>query len=179
MKKIATSSFLLLCIVFLAGCGQQSVTQTQPINQQVANQQDPISIDQKYNQGSWKKIISETCKKFNDGCNECTRINKDSAGCTKIGCSEYKKPYCLDDKEWVEISVFTQAHPEPWNEDNNIKPFLSQKGVEVYDIRIAIRGVCEALSCPSGKLKEVLINQQDKEKINKILKDYKINLGIK
>jgi hypothetical protein len=82
-------------------------------------------------------------------------------------------------REWVEISVFTQAYPEPWGDDSNIQHFFAQKGIEVYNVKIKNRTVCEALNCPSYKLKEVLISHRDKEKIGGILKEYKTNLDIK
>ena len=58
---------------------------------------EDIKTKQEYTSNSWKTIISEKCLNFNDGCNECWREKpKDIPACTKKGCSEYQKPYCLD-----------------------------------------------------------------------------------
>ena len=77
-------------------------------------------------------------------------------------------------QEWVEISVFCQCCEEPWGNDDNIKSFFEDKGINVYDVKIESRGmVCEACSCPSYKIKEILVDSINKEKVSGILNDYK------
>jgi len=81
-------------------------------------------------------------------------------------------------EKWVEISVFTQRQSEPWGDVGNIKMFFEQAGVKVYDTKIKSRMVCEALDCPSYELKEILIDKNDKNKVEKILDEHKTNLDL-
>lgn len=49
---------------------------------------------EKYNEESWELMIPATCQQYFDGCNTCSQ----GGGCTKIGCLNYDKPYCLDEE---------------------------------------------------------------------------------
>lgn len=56
-----------------------------------------LACEKAYTSESWKDIIPESCKHFNDGCNTCDRVKgEDFAACTKMGCAKYQRPICLD-----------------------------------------------------------------------------------
>jgi hypothetical protein len=76
-------------------------------------------------------------------------------------------------KEWIEISIFCQCCEEPWKNDINIKSFFEDKKINIYDVKIKSRGpVCEECSCPSYKIKEILVDSINKEKVLEILNSY-------
>lgn len=53
--------------------------------------------DGPYDADSWKILITEDCKAFFDGCNNCTRPRgSTTAACTRKACAVYEKPRCLD-----------------------------------------------------------------------------------
>ncbi|MBU7027168.1 MAG: hypothetical protein HXS48_09505 [Theionarchaea archaeon] len=82
--------------------------------------------------------------------------------------------FLQDDKEWVEISIFCQCCPQPWGRDENIQSFFEERGITVYDITIRSRGgVCEACTCLSYEIKEILIDKKDKDKVSEILSELK------
>lgn len=61
--------------------------------------QNTQNNDVQYNKDSWKNIISDNCAKFSDGCNECSRGEREDReyiSCTEMACDKYKKPECLE-----------------------------------------------------------------------------------
>ena len=51
-----------------------------------------------YNANSWQTIISDTCRVYFDGCNNCTRnMNNGIAACGRKACFQYQEPKCLED----------------------------------------------------------------------------------
>ncbi len=61
----------------------------------------PRCLDQDsgpYTSESWKTIIDQNCRTFNDGCNTCTRMDDGGAACTRMMCQAYARPECLDAK---------------------------------------------------------------------------------
>ncbi len=75
----------------------------------------------------------------------------------------------------MEISVFCQCCEEPWEDDINIKSFFEDKGINIYDVKVRSRrqAVCEACSCPSYEIKEILVDSINKEKVLEIINNYK------
>jgi hypothetical protein len=139
MNKKINSALVITVIIIVAGIltmliwfssgGQKQSSQIQS----TAQTPSVATTYQQYDKDSWKKIIPETCKKFNDGCNECTRINKDSAGCTKIGCSKYGKPYCLDTK--IDPSDISSYKNCTKNEDCKlVQPLHACENVDAINI---------------------------------------------
>ena len=51
-----------------------------------------------YDMNSWKTIIGDKCRSFNDGCNNCFREPGKMAACTRKACSSYQQPRCLDEE---------------------------------------------------------------------------------
>jgi len=51
-----------------------------------------------YDQNSWKTMISDDCRAFFDGCNQCLREPGKVAACTRRYCAEYRRPRCSDDE---------------------------------------------------------------------------------
>ncbi len=58
-----------------------------------------VSNTTEYNYNSWKNIIPESCKSFNDGCNTCNKMENGGVACTRMYCEKYNKPYCVDSKK--------------------------------------------------------------------------------
>ncbi len=96
MKKLPIFTLLLLSI-FVVWCNKQT---------QVENTTTWPNETGTYTMDSWKTIIPESCKSFNDWCNTCMRSESDpnQVGCTKMFCETYGEPYCLDESWSDEIA---------------------------------------------------------------------------
>lgn len=85
MKKIIV--LVIFITITLSACNSSVISRTSSI------------FKPRYDYKSWKKIIPKDCQYFSDGCNTCSRIKgQGGAVCTRIGCTKYVKPKCLDDK---------------------------------------------------------------------------------
>ncbi len=69
-----------------------------------ATKQDPaakaelaVAAAPEYDMNSWKTIIGDECRSFNDGCNNCFREPGKMAACTRKACFTYQQPRCLDE----------------------------------------------------------------------------------
>jgi len=50
-----------------------------------------------YDMNSWKQLISDDCRAFFDGCNNCVRnAGSPLVACTRKACAVYQAPRCLD-----------------------------------------------------------------------------------
>jgi hypothetical protein len=70
-----------------------------------ATKQDPAATPEpasaaapEYDMNSWKTIIGDECRSFNDGCNNCFREPGKMAACTRKACFTYQQPRCLDEE---------------------------------------------------------------------------------
>lgn len=92
MKKLSLLSFLLLSVLTLVGCAAA------PSSQDDLDTAQTGAVSQ-YDANSWKALIPASCQSFNDGCNQCTRIEgSDDVACTRMFCETYAEPYCSDDE---------------------------------------------------------------------------------
>ena len=55
------------------------------------------AVASEYDMNSWKTIIGDECRSFNDGCNNCFREPGKMAACTRKACRDYQRPRCLDE----------------------------------------------------------------------------------
>ena len=58
-----------------------------------------------YDMNSWKTIIGDECRSFNDGCNNCFREPGKMAACTRKACRDYQRPRCLDEEAAAESAA--------------------------------------------------------------------------
>lgn len=94
---------LLLTVLFVTACNNStdtsSTTDSQMEMEAVLKRDYVEGTVVIYDQNSWKTMISDSCKSFFDGCNNCNRMEGSSmAACTRMACAEYQKPECLDER---------------------------------------------------------------------------------
>jgi membrane-bound inhibitor of C-type lysozyme len=61
-----------------------------------------VAAAPEYDMNSWKTIIGDECRSFNDGCNNCFREPGKMAACTRKACFTYQQPRCLDEEAAAE-----------------------------------------------------------------------------
>ena len=85
LKKIIIFPVILFLILFTVGMLLSNVIETE----------NPKSVP---------LPAPENCSVWYDGCNTCTIMTNsdgiENFACTKIACSEYEKPMCLEQNPW-------------------------------------------------------------------------------
>ena len=84
---------LALAVVTLAGC---TMPGTQPTDEVVVTGNVAM-----FDSNSWKEVIADSCKSFNDGCNQCMKTENGDVACTKMYCETYEQPFCTDEEKVV------------------------------------------------------------------------------
>ena len=67
-----------------------------------------VAAAPEYDMNSWKTIIGDECRSFNDGCNNCFREPGKMAACTRKACFTYQQPRCLDEEAAADSAPATR-----------------------------------------------------------------------
>lgn len=119
-------SVVLLGVIFLAGCGQQPVSQTQPVvptadvNQPAPNQPD----------------MTKQCQNFPPpnfcpgGVNEIIVMGTDNAGCSIYGCKSNQEGQVYKNEKYG----FEFQYPQGWKKSEKGEFFLTDLGINVLQL---------------------------------------------
>ena len=119
MNEHLVSKPINLCVVKLSNSWAKAGSLRLPIVMILAlivsacmAKQDPVATAEpaaaaapEYDMNSWKTIIGDECRSFNDGCNNCFREPGKMAACTRKACLTYQQPRCLDEEAAAESAA--------------------------------------------------------------------------